>query len=62
MIAYTELLTFAEVGAALARTILLKQAIDATAHQFAEQKIRGVKRISEQDVIALARIVSLNPV
>ncbi len=56
VIAYTELLTFSEVGAALARTVLFKQPIDATAHQLAEQKIRRVKGISEQDVIALERI------
>ncbi len=47
MIAYTEFLTFSEVGAAFARTILLEQTIDITADQLAEQKIGRVKSVPD---------------
>jgi hypothetical protein len=38
-IARTELLAYAEVGAALARSVLLEQAVDAATLQLAEQKV-----------------------
>ena len=36
MVAYTELLPFAKVGAALTRTVLFEQAIDAATNQLPE--------------------------
>ena len=59
MIAHTELLTLAEIGAALAPTVLLEQAIDTATDQLAEQKIGRVEGIAEQDIVALKGIEHL---
>jgi hypothetical protein len=56
MITYTELFPLAEVGAALARAMLLEQSIDTTTHQLPKQKIAGVKGISKQNILAVERI------
>ena len=47
MITWSELLAGAEVRAALARTVLLEDTIDASEHQSTQQKVRRVERIAE---------------
>ena len=53
MILRAEPLAAAEIGAALARTILLEQAIDPEAHQLAEQAVGRAVRVAEQNVTRL---------
>lgn len=56
MVARTEALTAAKVGGALARTVLFEHRIDTPFTQRAQQKIRGVERITQQQVSALQGI------
>jgi len=56
VVACPKLLAGTKVGAALARTILLEHTIDAAPDQLAQQEIRRVVGVSQQDVIALQGI------